>query len=186
MENLTFLQEVLGTVYVSKSNKEELTFNYSFLLKEKKSLLNKIHNLLMTDEESSLILEDWQIELLQLQSDRIIFDSNKNVIEYPQYYTQEELTIINILKKTTYNPDTLTPEEIQILIKYFKNRKLVEDILSSSGNGLKLNKRSLSIVIKLFEDKTPTTGKNIKNYESLCTKLSLTKKEINKLEKKIA
>ena len=109
-----------------------------------------------------------------------------NVIEYPSYYSEEQLTIINILKKVTYNPESLTNQEILLLIKFFKNRKLVEDILSSSGNGLKLNKRSLSIVIKLFEDKTPTTGKNIKNYESLCTKLSLTKKEINKLEKKIA
>ena len=182
MENLTFLEEVLGSVYISKQQ-DDVIFNYSFLLKEKKTLLNKIHTFLMYEEEGIISLEDWHIDLLQLQSDRIIFDSNNNVIEYPNYYSKEQLSIINLLKKTTYNPDKLTQEEILLLIKFFKNRKIVEDILSSSGNGLKLNKRSLSRVMTLFEGYTPTTGKNIKNYESLCTKLSLTKKDTHTLKK---
>ena len=182
METLSFLREVLGTVYVSKQQ-DDLVYNYSFLLKEKKNILNKIHTFLMYEEDSTITLEDWHIELLQLQSDRIIFDSNNNVIEYPNYYSQEQLTIINILKKASYNSDKLTQEEINILIKFFKNRKLVEDILSSSGNGLKLNKRSLSRVMTLFEGYTITTGKNIRTYESLCTKLSLTKKDTHTLKK---
>ena len=182
MENLTFLEEVLGSVYISKQQ-DDVIFNYSFLLKEKKSLLNKIHTFLMYEEEGIITLEDWHIDLLQLQSDRIIFDSNNNVIEYPNYYSQEQLSIINLLKKTTYNPDTLTQEEILLLIKFFKNRKIVEDILSSSGNGLKLNKRSLSKVMTLFEGFTPTLGKNITIYESLCTKLSLTKSNKHTLKK---
>jgi hypothetical protein len=182
MENLTFLREVLGNLYVSQQQ-EDIVFNYSFLLKEKKAILNKINTLLMYEDDNSITLEDWHIELLQLQSDRILFDSNNNVIQYPQYFSQEELTIISILKKATYNPDKLTQEEMQILIKFFKNRKLVEDILASSGNGLKLNKRSLSRVMTLFEGYTPTTNKNITLYESLCTKLSLTKKDTHTLKK---
>ena len=182
MENLTFLEEVLGSVYISKQ-RHDVIFNYSFLLKEKKSLLNKIHTFLMYEEEGIITLEDWHLELLQLQSDRIIFDSNNNVIEYPNYYSQGQLSIINLLKKSTYNPDSLTKEEIQLLIKFFKNRKMVEDILSSSSNGLKLNKKSLSKVMTLFEGFTPTTGKNITTYESLCTKLSLTKKDTHTLKK---
>ncbi len=185
METLTFLREVLGNIYVS-TKQDNLIYNYSFLLKEKKTILDKIRNLLMLDEDSSITLEDWHIDLLQLQSDTILFDSNNNVIEYPNYYSQEQLTIISILKKATYNPDKLTQEEILLLIRFFKNRKLVEDILSSSGNGLKLNKRALKQVMTLFEGYTPTTGKNITTYESLCTKLHLTKKDTHKLEKKIA
>ena len=38
----------------------------------------------------------------------------------------------------------------------------------------------------IFEGYVPTTATNIKNYESLCNKLSLTKKDTYKLEKKIA
>lgn len=182
METLNFLREVLGSVYVSQKQ-EDLVYNYSFLLKEKKTILNRIRNLIMLDEDTSITLEDWHIDLLQLQSDTIIFDSNNNVIEYPNYYSEEQLTIINILKKTTYNPDTLTQEEILLLIKFFKNRKLVEDILSSSGNGLKLNKRALKRVMTLFEGYTPTTGRNITTYEYLCTKLSLTKKNPHTLKK---
>ena len=185
MKDLTFLQEILGTVYVSEQQ-DELIFNYSFLLKEKKTILNKLNTFLMYEEEKTIILEDWYFDLLQLQSDRIIFDSNNNVIEYPNYYSEEELTIINILKKIPYNSETLTKEEINILIKFFKNRKLVEDILSSSGNGLKVNKRALKNIMTLFEEKTPTTGTNIKNYESLCTRLSLTKQDNYILEKKVA
>ena len=109
--------------------------------------------------------------------------SNNNIIEYPNYYSQEQLTIINLLKKTTYNPDTLTQEEILLLIKFFKNRKVVEDILSSSGNGLKLNKRALRSVMTLFEGYTSTAGRNIITYESLCTKLSLTKQNSHTLKK---
>ena len=183
MEDLTFLREVLGNLYVSQQQ-EDIVFNYSFLINEKKSILNSINTLLMYEEDSVITLQDWHIELLQLQSDRILFDSNNNVIQYPEYFSQEELTIISILKKATYNPDKLTQEEIQILIKFFENRKLVEDILSASGAGLKLNKRALQRVMTLFQDKIPTTGHNIKTYESLCTKLSLTKTNNHKLEKK--
>ena len=180
---MEYLQEVLGSVYISTRNQDELLFNYSFLLQEKKSILNKIRNLLMLDEDTSITLEDYHIDLLMLQSDIIIYDSNNNVIEYPNYYSEDQLTIINLLKKIAYNPETLTNQEILLLIKFFRNRKLVEDILSSSGNGLKLNKRSLSRVMTLFEGYTPTTGKNIITYESLCTKLSLTKKETHTLKK---
>ena len=180
---MEYLQEQLGSVYISTRNKDELLFNYSFLLQEKKSILNKIHTHLMYDEDTTITLEDYHIDLLMLKSDTILYDSNNNVIEYPSYYSQEQLTIINLLKKITYNPYTLTNEEILLLIKFFRNRKLVEDILSSSGNGLKLNKRSLSRVITLFEGYTPTVGKNITLYESLCTKLSLTKKDTHTLKK---
>ena len=180
---MEYLQEVLGSVYISTRNQDELLFNYSFLLQEKKSILNKIRNLLMLDEDASITLEDYHIDLLMLQSDIIIYDSNNNVIEYPNYYSEEQLTIINLLKKIAYNPESLTNQEILLLIKFFRNRKLVEDILSSSGNGLKLNKRSLSRVMTLFEGYTPTTGKNITTYESLCTKLSLTKKDTHTLKK---
>lgn len=180
---MEYLQEVLGSVYISTRNQDELLFNYSFLLQEKKSILNKIRNLLMLDEDTSITLEDYHIDLLMLQSDIIIYDSNNNVIEYPNYYSEEQLTIINLLKKIAYNPETLTNQEILLLIKFFRNRKLVEDILSSSGNGLKLNKRTLSRVMTLFEGYTPTTGKNITIYESLCTKLSLTKKDTHTLKK---
>ena len=180
---MEYLQEVLGSVYISTRNQDELLFNYSFLLQEKKSILNKIRNLLMLDEDTSITLEDYHIDLLMLQSDIIIYDSNNNVIEYPNYYSEEQLTIINLLKKIAYNPESLTNQEILLLIKFFRNRKLVEDILSSSGNGLKLNKRSLSRVMTLFEGYTPTTGKNITTYESLCTKLSLTKKDTHTLKK---
>lgn len=182
MEKLTFLEEALGSVYISKQQ-DDVIFNYSFLLKEKKTLLNKIHTFLMYEEEGIITLQDWHLELLQLQSDRIIFDSSNNVIEYPNYYSKEQLSIINILKKTTYNPDSLTQEEILLLIKFFKNRKVAKDILSTAGNGLKLNKKSLSRVMTLFEGYTPTTGKNITTYESLCTKLSLTKKDTHTLKK---
>ncbi len=180
---MEYLKEVLGSVYISTRNQDELLFNYSFLLQEKKSILNKIHTHLMYDEDTTITLEDYHIDLLMLQSDTVIYDSNNNVIEYPNYYSQEQLTIINILRKVTYNPESLTNQEILLLIKLFKNRKLVEDILSSSGNGLKLNKRSLSRVMTLFEGYTPTTGKNITTYESLCTKLSLTKKDTHTLKK---
>ena len=183
MEDLTFLREVLGNLYVLQQQ-EDIVFNYSFLINEKKSILNSINTLLMYEEDSVITLQDWHIELLQLQSDRILFDSNNNVIQYPEYFSQEELTIISILKKATYNPDKLTQEEIQILIKFFENRKLVEDILSASGAGLKLNKRALQRVMTIFKDKTTTTGHNIATYESLCTKLSLTKTNNHKLEKK--
>ena len=37
MENLTFLEEVLGSVYISKQQ-DDVIFNYSFLLKEKSYL----------------------------------------------------------------------------------------------------------------------------------------------------
>ena len=180
---MEYLKELLGSVYISTRNQDELLFNYSFLLQEKKSILNKIHTHLMYDEDTSITLEDYHLDLLMLQSDTVIYDSNNNVIEYPNYYSEEQLTIINILRKVTYNPESLTNQEILLLIKFFKNRKLVEDILSSSGNGLKLNKRSLSRVITLFEGYTPTTGKNIITYESLCTKLSLTKKDTHTLKK---
>jgi hypothetical protein len=180
---MEYLKELLGSVYISTRNQDELLFNYSFLLQEKKTILNKINTHLMYEEDTTITLEDYHIDLLMLQSDTIIYDSNNNVIEYPNYYSQEQLTIINILKKVTYNPDTLTKQEILLLIKFFKNRKLVEDILSSSGNGLKLNKRSLSRVMTLFEGYTPTTNKNITLYESLCTKLSLTKKDTHTLKK---
>jgi hypothetical protein len=180
---MEYLKELLGSVYISTRNQDELLFNYSFLLQEKKTILNKINTHLMYEEDTTITLEDYHIDLLMLQSDTIIYDSNNNVIEYPNYYSQEQLTIINILKKVTYNPDTLTNQEILLLIKFFKNRKLVEDILSSSGNGLKLNKRSLSRVMTLFEGYTPTTNKNITLYESLCTKLSLTKKDTHTLKK---
>lgn len=182
METLNFLREVLGNVYVSQKQ-EEIVYNYSFLLREKKTILNKIRNVLMLDEDTTITLEDWHLDLLQLQSDIIIFDSNNNVIEYPTYYSLEQLTIIRILKKTSYNPDKLTAQEIELLIKFFKNRKLVEDILAASGNGLKLNKRALSRVMTLFEGMTPTTGKNITTYESLCNKLSLTKNNSHILKK---
>ena len=180
---MEYLKELLGSVYISTRNQDELLFNYSFLLQEKKTILNKINTHLMYEEDTTITLEDYHIDLLMLQSDTIIYDSNNNVIEYPNYYSQEQLTIINLLKKVTYNPDTLTNQEILLLIKFFKNRKLVEDILSSSGNGLKLNKRSLSRVMTLFEGYTPTTNKNITLYESLCTKLSLTKKDTHTLKK---
>lgn len=182
METLNFLRQVLGNVYIS-NKQEEIIYNYSFLLKEKKTILDKIHTFLMYEEEGTITLEDWHIELLQLQSDIILFDNNNNVIEYPEYYSEEQITIINILKKVTYNPDKLTQEEILLLIKFFKNRKVVEDILASSGNGLKLNKRSLSRVMTIFERYTPTTGRNIRTYESLCNKLSLTKKDTHTLKK---
>ena len=180
---MQYLKELLGSVYISTRNQDELLFNYSFLLQEKKSILNKIHTHLMYDEDTPITLEDYHIDLLMLQSDTVIYDSNNNVIEYPNYYSEEQLTIINLLKKVTYNPDSLTNQEKLLLIKFFKNRKLLEDILSSSGNGLKLNKRSLSRVMTLFEGYTPTTGKNIITYESLCTKLSLTKKDTHTLKK---
>ena len=180
---MQYLKELLGSVYISTRNQDELLFNYSFLLQEKKSILNKIHTYLMYDEDTPITLEDYHIDLLMLQSDTVIYDSNNKVIEYPNYYSEEQLTIINLLKKITYNPDSLTNQEILLLIKFFKNRKLLEDILSSSGNGLKLNKRSLSRVMTLFEGYTPTTGKNIITYESLCTKLSLTKKDTHTLKK---
>lgn len=180
---MEYLKELLGSVYISTRNQDELLFNYSFLLQEKKTILNKINTHLMYEEDTTITLEDYHIDLLMLQSDTIIYDSNNNVIEYPNYYSQEQLTIINLLKKVTYNPDTLTNQEILLLIKFFKNRKIVEDILSSSGNGLKLNKRSLSRVMTLFEGYTPTTNKNITLYESLCTKLSLTKKDSHTLKK---
>ena len=180
---MQYLKELLGSVYISTRNQDELLFNYSFLLQEKKSILNKIHTHLMYDEDTPITLEDYHIDLLMLQSDTVIYDSNNNVIEYPNYYSEEQLTIINLLKKVTYNPDSLTNQEKLLLIKFFKNRKLLEDILSSSGNGLKLNKRSLSRVMTLFEGYTPTTGKNIITYESLCTKLSLTKKGTHTLKK---
>lgn len=182
MGTLNFLREVLGYIYVSHKP-EDIVYNYSFLLKEKKTILNKINTFLMYEEDFTITLEDWHIDLLQLQSDIILFDSNNNVIEYPNYYSQEQLTIISILKKATYNPDTLTQEEILLLIKFFKNRKVVEDMLASSGNGLKLNKRTLKIVMTLFEGYTPTTGRNIRTYESLCNKLSLTKKDTRTLKK---
>lgn len=182
METLNFLREVLGNIYVSEKQ-DDLVYNYSFLLKEKKTILDKIRNHLMLEEDTIITLEDWHIDLLQLQSDTIIFDSNNDVIEYPNYYSQEQLTIINLLKKITYNPDTLTQEELLLLIRFFKNRKVVEDIIASSGNGIKLNKRALSKVMTLFEGYTPTTGRNIITYESLCTKLSLTKKDTHTLKK---
>ncbi len=185
METLNFLRETLGDIYISKQQ-QDLVYKYSFLLKEKKSIINKINTFLMYEEDSIITLEDWHIDLLQLQSDRILFDSNNNVIEYPNYYSQEQLTIISILKKATYNPDKLINQEIQTLVNFFKNRKLVEDIIASSGNGLKLNKRALKQVMTLFEGYTTTTGRNITIYESLCTQLSLTKKDTHKLEKKIA
>ena len=96
---MEYLKEVLGSVYISTRNQDELLFNYSFLLQEKKSILNKIRNLLMLDEDTSITLEDYHIDLLMLQSDIIIYDSNNNVIEYPNYYSEEQLTIINLLKK---------------------------------------------------------------------------------------
>ena len=184
MEKYEYLKEMLGIVYVS-NRKDDIVNNYSILLNEKKKLLDKIRNNLMLDE-CSITLEDWHLEILQLQSDKVIFDKNKKVIEYPKYYSQEELIIIKILKRITYTPEELKQEEMLKLIKFFKNRKLVEDILSSSGNGLILNKRALQKVMKLFDGYTTTTGKNIMIYESLCTKLSLTKKDDNLLEKKIA
>lgn len=180
---MEYLKEVLGTVYISTRNQDELLYNYSFLLQEKKSILNKIHTHLMYDEDTIITLEDYHLDLLILQSDTIIYDSDNNVIEYPNYFSNNQLTIISLLKKATYNPDKLTNEEILLLIRFFKNRKLVEDILSSSGNGLKLNKRALSRVMTLFEGFTPTVGKNITIYESLCTKLSLTKKDTHTLKK---
>ena len=91
MEDLTFLREVLGNLYVSQQQ-EDIVFNYSFLINEKKSILNSINTLLMYEEDSVITLQDWHIELLQLQSDRILFDSNNNVIQYPEYFSQEELT----------------------------------------------------------------------------------------------
>ena len=185
MELLKYLQEMLGAVYISTKNKDELLHNYSILLKKKKSILDTIRNALMYEEDITFTLESWQIDLLQLQSDTILFDSSNNVIEYPSYFSKEELTIINLLKRIAYNPEQITNTEMQLLIKFFKNRKLVEDILFSSGNGLKLNKRALKRVLSLFENKYPTTGSNIRTYESLCLELSLTKINPHKLEKKI-
>ena len=86
METLNFLRQVLGNVYIS-NKQEEIIYNYSFLLKEKKTILDKIHTFLMYEEEGTITLEDWHIELLQLQSDIILFDNNNNVIEYPNYYS---------------------------------------------------------------------------------------------------
>ena len=96
---MEYLKEVLGSVYISTRNQDELLFNYSFLLQEKKAILNKLRNLLMLDEDTSITLEDYHIDLLMLQSDTILYDSNNNVIEYPNYYSEEQLTIINLLKK---------------------------------------------------------------------------------------
>ena len=185
MKRLTFLEEVFGITYV-REHQENLLYNYSFLLKEKKSILDRIHTILMYEEDSILTLEDWHLDLLELQSAQVVFDNNNNVIEYPNYYNQEQLTIISILKKVAYTPDKITPEEFNILVKFFRNRKLVSDIIALSGNGLKLNKRALSTIMTIFERYIPTTGTNIKKYESLCNKLSLTKKDTYKLEKKIA
>ena len=67
MQTLDFLRNVLGTIYIS-NKQTELVYNYSFLLKEKKDLLNKIHTFLMYEEDSTITLEDWHIDLLQLQS----------------------------------------------------------------------------------------------------------------------
>ena len=77
----------------------------------------------MYEEDKTIKLEDWYFDLLQLQSDRKLFDSDNNIIEYPNYYNKEQLTIIRILKKIPYTPETLTKEEITILIKFFKNRQ---------------------------------------------------------------
>ena len=70
-----------------------------------------------------------------------------------------------------------------ILIKFFKNRKLVEDIIKNSINGLKVNKKALAKIITLFEKQTSPVGHNIKTYESLCKKLILEKETVQTLKK---
>ena len=47
---------------------------------EKKSILNKIHTYLMYDEDITITLEDYHIDLLMLQSDTVIYDSNNNTL----------------------------------------------------------------------------------------------------------
>ncbi len=183
MEKQSVLTDFLGNVYISNNNIDEATKNYSFLLEEKIKLISYLHTIIQN--ESDVTLEQYQLDLLLLNSTPITYDDQNNIINYPTYYSIEELTLIDILKKISYNPESIIQEEYELLYRFFKNRLLIDNMLRSSGNGLRISSNLLSKLLKLFSTKRTTIGKNIKNYESLCKSLSLVKPSTNyKLEYK--
>ena len=110
---MQYLKELLGSVYISTRNQEELLFNYSFLLQEKKSILNKIHTHLMYDEDTPITLEDYHIDLLMLQSDTVIYDSNNNEVISEQFASFDY--VIELIDK--YNPYIVSSDNINVFDK---------------------------------------------------------------------
>ncbi len=173
MSNQQVLQEIFGKVYTSFIPQEDLLANYKVLLAEKQNLLIR----LSTIKESRVSLESWEIDLLLLPE---LKDS-----EFPQYFSLEELKLIEIFKKAAYQPEIITKEEQEKLYGIIRNRSKIEEILNTSGNGLSLDNQTLEILISLINKRKLTVGKTIELYEELCVKLGLSKaKQSKKLEYK--
>lgn len=178
------LEEIFGSVYLAYNPSQELFFNYRILLEEKKSLLNRINDYLLSESNTRLVIEDWELDLILIPE---LSSQNDNIIPFRKYYSLEELEIIEALKSIAYQPESLTIEQQEILYKLFRNRYRIATIINTSGNGLSLDQVTLNNIISLTNSRVITSGKTIAIYESLCQKLGLTKKSVNHtLELKIS
>ena len=182
----SYLQGIFGTIYIQLSSSiDELASNYIKLLEEKSTLLKKINSFIYTSNPTSKItLESWELDLLQLQENPVPYNKEKS-ISYPLYYSLQEQTIIDTLKKAAYENEKISEENFKTLYDFIRNRGRVEKIIEESGNGLKLDAITLEKIMNLTNNRVVTAGKSISLYEELCNKLGLTKKEEKTLEYRI-
>lgn len=174
---MNYIIDKLGIVYLSQNNQQELIYNYSFLIQEKNKLYEKLEQAL--NQEEPITLETWEIDLLLL-------NTSQPTEEYIKYYDLQELRLFEILKIISTNPEQLTDEDIKVLYSFFRNYLIIETMIKNGGNGLRLGKRELQILLNILSRRKVTVGTNIKTYTSLCNKLSLNKTKPYTLEKKIA
>lgn len=182
----SYLQGIFGTIYIQLSSSiDELASNYIKLLEEKSNLLKKINSFIYSSNPTSKItLESWELDLLQLQENPVPYKKEKS-ISYPLYYSLQEQTIIDTLKKAAYENEPISEENFKTLYDFIRNRGRVEKIIEESGNGLKLDAITLEKIMNLTNNRVVTAGKSISLYEELCNKLGLTKKEEKTLEYRI-
>ena len=174
---MNYIIDKLGIVYISQNNQQELIYNYSFLIQEKNKSFEKLKKALT--EEETITLETWEIELLLL-------NTSQPTEDYIKYHNLEELRLFEILKLISTTPEQLTNEDVKILYSFFRNYFIIETMIKNGGNGLRLSKRELQILLNILSRRKITVGTNIKTYTSLCNKLSLNKTKPYTLEKKIA
>lgn len=153
------MRKLLGTDYVLSHSLEELSKSYEGYLERQVSVRKQLNDFLNICRDDELLqMETSDINLLMLTHYGRM---------YCEFYSQEEVTLLEALKKITFRGEFEIMDTDHAALRSFFTEARMSDVLASISDGLKLNKTEAQKLLALTKEKQVQRQKNCAVFDRL-------------------